>query len=159
MVLLQTMIRFLAYDIYQGTIKPIMRSLAFADKFPNEIKDKRQLQRFLGCLNYVSDFFPHLCQLCAPLYRRLKKNLVPWTEEHIKIVGQVKEKVKSLTCLNVPNLTASMIVNTDASDKGYGGILKQKLESQPNEQLVKFHSGLWLGLQQNYSISKRRFYL
>ena len=60
LVLFQTKIRFLAHDIYQGTIKPIMRSVAFADKFPDEIKDKNQLQRFLGCLNYVSDSFPNL---------------------------------------------------------------------------------------------------
>ena len=77
MVLFQTKIRFLGHDIYQGTIKPILRSLAFADKFPNEIKDKRQSQCFLGCLNYVSDFFPNLRHLCAPLYRRLRKNLIP----------------------------------------------------------------------------------
>ena len=43
MVLYQTKIRFPGHDIYQGTIKPIMRSLAFADKFPDEIKGKRQL--------------------------------------------------------------------------------------------------------------------
>jgi len=33
-----------------------------------------------------------------------------------------------------------MIVETDASGIGYGGILKQKLGSQ-NEQLVRFQSG------------------
>jgi len=47
-----------------------------------------------------------------------------------------------------------MIVETDASDIGYGGILKQKLESQ-NEQLVRFHSGLWHGPQQKYSTMKK----
>ena len=77
MVLFQTKIRFLGHDIYQGTIKPIMRSLAFAVKFPDEIKDKKQLQRFLGCMNYVSDFFPNLRHLWAPLYRRLRKNPIP----------------------------------------------------------------------------------
>jgi len=60
MILFQTKIRFFGHNIYQGTIKPIQRSLAFADKFPNEIKDRKQLQKFLGCLNYVSDFFPKL---------------------------------------------------------------------------------------------------
>ena len=60
MLLFQTKIHFLGHDIFQGSIRPIQRSLAFADKFPDEIKDKKQLQRFLGCLNYVSDFFPHL---------------------------------------------------------------------------------------------------
>ena len=55
--LFQTKIRFLGHDIYKGTIRPIARSIEFADKFPGELKDKTQLQRFLGCLNYVSDFF------------------------------------------------------------------------------------------------------
>ena len=101
MVLFQTKIKFLGHDIYQGTLKPIMRSLAFADKFPDEIKDKKQLQRFSGCLNYVSDFFPNLRHLCVPLYRRLRKNPIPWTSEHTKIVQQVKDKVKSLPCLSL----------------------------------------------------------
>ena len=77
MLLFQTKIRFLGHDIYQGTIKPIQRCLAFADKFLDEIKDRKQLQRFLGCLNYVSDFFPKLRQTCALLYKRLKKNPSP----------------------------------------------------------------------------------
>ena len=111
-----------------------MRSLAFADKFPDEIKDKKQRQRFVGCLNYVSDFFPNLCQVCTPLYRRLRKNSVPWTEEHTSIVRQIKENIKSLPCLGIPIPSAFMIVETDTSDIGYGGILKQKLESQTKEE-------------------------
>jgi len=141
MILFQTKIRFLHHDIYKGTIKPLQRSLAFADKFPDEIKDRRQLQRFLGCLNYVSDFFPKLRQTCAPLYKRLRKNPSPWTDAHSQIVRQIKMHVKSLPCLGIPNPYAFMIVETDASDIGYGGILKQRLESK-KEQLVRFHSGL-----------------
>jgi len=41
LVLFQTKIRFLGHDIYQGTIKPIQRVLAFVDKFPDEIKDRK----------------------------------------------------------------------------------------------------------------------
>jgi len=119
-----------------------MRSLAIVDKFPDEIKDKKQLQRFLGCLNYVSDFFPNLRHLCAPLYKRLRKNRVPWSDMHTQIVRQVKERVKSLPCLNIPNPFVFTIVKTVASDIGYGSILKQKLESQEHEQLVRFHFGL-----------------
>ena len=82
MLLFQTKIRFLGHDIYQGTIKPSQRCLAFADKFSDEIKDRKQLQRFLGCLNYVPDFFPKLGQTCALFYKRLKKNPIPWTDAH-----------------------------------------------------------------------------
>ena len=145
----------MGHDIFRNTIKPIQRSLVFANKFPDEIKDKTQLQRFLGCLNYVSDFFPHLKQLCAPLYRRLRKNPKPWSLEHTHIVKQIKERINSLPCLYLPNPSAFMIVETDASDIGYGGILKQKVESSQAEQLVRYHSGLWVGAQTNYSTIKK----
>jgi len=48
-----------------------------------------------------------------------------------------------------------MIVETDASDIGYGGILKQKISPQDPEQLVRYHSGLWIGGQTNYSTIKK----
>ena len=156
MILFQTKIRFLGHNIFHGTIKPIQRSLAFADKFSNEIKDCRQLQRFLGCLNYVSDFFLKLRQTCAPLYERLSKNPSPWTDAHSQIVQQIKMHVKSLPCLGIPNPHAFMIVETDASDIGYGGILKQRLEAK-KQQLVRFHSGLWHGPQQSIRLLKNKF--
>ena len=60
--LFQTTIRFLGFDIRHGVIKPIDRAIQFADKFPDEILDKTQLQRFLGSLNYISDFYQNLRQ-------------------------------------------------------------------------------------------------
>jgi len=154
LLLFQIKIRFLGHNIYQGTIKPIQRALAFAEKYPDEIKDRKQLQRFLDCLNYVADFFPNLRQTCALLYNRLRKNPKPWTAQHTQIVQQVKQHVKSLPCLGIPHPNAFMIVETDASDIGYGGILKQRLGTQ-KEQLVRFHSGLWHGPQQKYSTIKK----
>ena len=64
--LFQTKIRFSSHHIYQGTITPIQRSIEFADKFLDEIKDKKQLQRFLGSLNYVSNILKDISQLCVP---------------------------------------------------------------------------------------------
>ena len=55
--LFQDKIRFLGHNIYKGTLSPIDRAIQFANKFPDEIKDKNQLQRFFGSLNYVSDYF------------------------------------------------------------------------------------------------------
>jgi len=36
----------------------------------------------------------------------------------------------SLPCLGAPHLSAFMIVETDVSDKRYGGILKQRLNDK-----------------------------
>jgi len=78
----------------------------------------------------VSDFIPKLRQTCALLYKRLKKNPSPWTDAHTQIVHKVKLHVKALPCLGIPHPHAFMIVETDASDIGYGGILKQRTESK-----------------------------
>ena len=116
MVLFKAQIRFLGHDVFQGTIKTIVTSLAFTNKFPNVIKDKKQLQRFLGCLNYIYDFFPKLRQLCAPLYRRPRKSSEPWSDIHNDIVRQIKQKVESLQCLGILHPSAFLIVEIDASD-------------------------------------------
>uniref|UniRef100_A0A251T983 Putative reverse transcriptase domain-containing protein n=1 Tax=Helianthus annuus TaxID=4232 RepID=A0A251T983_HELAN len=153
MSLFQTEIRFLGHNIIQGTIKPINRSLEFSNKFPNEIKDKKQLQRFLGCLNYIQDFFKDLGIICKPLYDRLKKNTKPWTQEHTNIVKYIKDKIKCLPCLHIPHPNAKLIVETDASDLGFGGILKQELNNKEN--LVRYYSGAWNDTQKNYSTIKK----
>ena len=69
--LFQTSVRFLGFDIKHGVIKPIDRAIQFAEKFPNEILEKTQLQRFLGSLNYIYDFYQNLRQQCKPLFDRL----------------------------------------------------------------------------------------
>ena len=50
MALFKTQIRFLGHDMFQGTIKPIVRSLPFAIKFPDIIKDKNSYKDFLVAL-------------------------------------------------------------------------------------------------------------
>jgi hypothetical protein len=58
--LFQTKIRFLGFDISEGQICPIDRAIQFVDKFLDIIIDKTQLQRFLGSLNYIADFYKNL---------------------------------------------------------------------------------------------------
>ena len=149
----QTKIRFLGHHIHQGTITPIQRSIEFADKFHDEIEDKKQLQRLLGSLNYVSNFIQDLSQLCTSLRQRFKKNLVPWNKDHTKIVKIVKSRVKTLPCLALADPDAFKIVEIDSSDIGYGGILKQKIDNQKN--LVRYTSGTWNSARLNYNTIKK----
>ena len=111
------------------------------DRFPNEIQDKTQLQRFLGCVNYIRDFIKYLGTICLPLYDRLKKNPKPWTAGHSREVQSIKSLAKGIPCLSLVDEKAKMIVETDASEKGYSRILKQKINEK--ESLVCFHSGVW----------------
>ena len=75
--LFQTKIKFLGFDISEGQIRSIDRAIQFADKFPDVIIDKTQLQRFLGILNYIADLYKDLQKYCKPLFDRLQNNPPP----------------------------------------------------------------------------------
>ena len=92
--LFQIKIRFLGFEIEQGQIVPIVRSIEFANKFPDEIKDKKQLQRFLGSLNYIHEYYKILAQDSSPLYDRLKKDPPVWSSLHTAAVRTIKQKGK-----------------------------------------------------------------
>lgn len=151
--LFQKEIRFLGHNIKEGTIFPIDRAIQFANKFPNEIKELNQLQRFLGSLNYISDFYKSLAIDAKPLFERLKKNPPPWTNVHTEAVKRIKAKIKEIPCLAIAHPNSFKIVETDASDIGYGGILKQ--EHHGKTTLVRFTSGIWQGARKNYSTVKK----
>ena len=72
------------------------------------------------------------------------------------IVRQIKKYVKWLSCIVIPSSHAFKIVETDASNIGYGGILKQVAKNDTKEQIVRFHSGSWSATQQNYSTIKKK---
>lgn len=61
------------------------------------------------------------------MHERLKKNPRLCTNEHTQIVKQMtKNQIKFLPCSDVADLNNYKIVETDASEIGYGGIIKQK---------------------------------
>ncbi|KAL5810565.1 hypothetical protein ACOSQ4_027133 [Xanthoceras sorbifolium] len=106
------------------------RAIVFAKKFRDEITDKQQLQRFLGSLNYLADFYKDLAKDAKPLFARLKKSPGSWTQDCTKAVHKIKSKAKELPCLAIPHPDAFKIVETDVSELGYGGILKQNLDGK-----------------------------
>jgi len=148
MTIVVTKVRFLGHEKWQGKITPISRNIKFAKKFLDEIKNKTQLQRFLGCLNYVSKFIPKIRIIAKPLFNRLRKNEKPWEKNHTKAVRKIKVLVNNLPC------EATLIVETNASEFGFGGVLKQNLKESP-EQILKYHSRAWNETQKKNSPLKK----
>ena len=60
-----------------------------------------------------------------------------------------------MPCLSLANPKYFKIVKTDASDLGYGGILKQVIPETSKEVLVRFTSGKWNPTQSKYSTIKK----
>ena len=71
------------------------------------------------------DFYPNINIIAKSLHDRLKKNLVPWIDEHTKVIQQIKKHIVEIPCLHLTDPSLPKVVETNASDLGYGGILKQ----------------------------------
>lgn len=85
--------------------------------------------------------------------QRLRKNPPFWNNTHTNAVKNIKAKVKSLPILYVADDSSPKIVESDASDLGWGGILKQGKDDE--EQIIQFSSGTWNPIERNYSIIER----
>ena len=102
-----------------------------------------------------SRFYKRITTSLQTLVSETAKAAKPWTTEHTQIVKEIKRKIQYLPCLSIPNPQAFLIVETDASDLGFGGILKQRLPSSPKESLVRYYSGCWNATQSKYSTIKK----
>jgi hypothetical protein len=99
--LFQTRVCFLGHYICEGAVTPIERSLSFTNKFLDKITNKTQLQRFLGSLNYVLNYYPNISCIAKPLHDRLRKNPVPWSGHHTNLVKQIKQQIQTIPLLHL----------------------------------------------------------
>ncbi|GAV92018.1 LOW QUALITY PROTEIN: hypothetical protein CFOL_v3_35402, partial [Cephalotus follicularis] len=102
--------------IAKKLIRP-SKSILFAENFSDIITDK-QLQRFLGSLNYIRDFILILQHLCIPLYKRLRKTPPLWMDKHTQLIDILNQKfliivdcaaTNSILTKDVKNLVSKQI--------------------------------------------------
>ena len=96
--------------------------------FPDELRTKEMIHKFLFCLNYSSDFIKDLAKERHELQNLLtKKNQTGWSEKHTVIVKRLKDICSDLPKLRLPNENDNLILQTYASDKYWTTIMKTNL--------------------------------
>ena len=101
--------------------------------FPEKLSDRKQLQRFLGILNYAEGFIENVVDLRKPL-RKLpsEKQRFEFTKEHENQIKYIKSK-----CSNFPKLKLSLdnddlILETDSFESTCAAVFKL-LENKKEE--------------------------
>ena len=64
-------------------------------KFSDENLSIKQIQQFLGILNYIRDFIPHISRHTTKLSKLLRKNAPPWGPEQTEAVRCLKQAAKN----------------------------------------------------------------
>lgn len=84
-------VKYLGHIISQNEIKPDPERLMAIDQMgpPNNKKD---LQTFMGVLNFLRAFIPNVAEITAPLRELLRKNVIyKWTEKHTHTFNEIKK--------------------------------------------------------------------
>ena len=96
--------------------------------FPSQIEDKKQLQRFLGFLTHAEEFIPKLAEIRKLLQTKIKKHVKwEWNDKDTKYIDKIKSKITILPQMYIPREEEKLIIETDASQTYWGGILKYHL--------------------------------
>ncbi|OBQ33901.1 MAG: hypothetical protein AN484_26985, partial [Aphanizomenon flos-aquae WA102] len=93
--------------------------------------DIKQLQRYLGMVNFYRRFIPRAAQVLRPLTDLLKGGgkTVEWSAAAENAFLLSKKAVSAAVPLHHPDPSAELSLATDASDSHIGGVLHQKVNN------------------------------
>ena len=153
-------IQFFGEVVSRDGMQPDLRKIITL-KMPAP-KNKKELQAFLGIINYLSKFSPDMAEVCEPL-RKLMLSKATWISD--AVYQQQFEKAKTLIkgemCMRFYNNNKPLYLKTDASGIGLGAALLQLRDNtscQPHMALdntilcpIAFASKSLMGTECRYS--------
>ncbi|PFX26788.1 Retrovirus-related Pol polyprotein [Stylophora pistillata] len=120
-------------------------------------EDKAATRRFIGTINYLSRFCPHLSEIVGPLRELTRLNQAfLWADQHTEAFTKAKDLVAKAPCLRYFDVHSPVVPQVDASDYGLGASLLQPTTSSSNSsdiqwQPVAFSSSSLTPTEQRYA--------
>ncbi|KAH9671210.1 hypothetical protein KPL70_017273 [Citrus sinensis] len=140
-------VEYLGMQIKNGFYQPGPHIAQELLHFPDKDFTKKQVQQFLGIINYIRDFLPHVDQQTSILSALLKKNPISWDSRHTTAVQRLKQIAQNPPQLKIMT-DGKRILQTDASDTSWGALLLEQIDKK--EYLIGHASGHFSPAQQHY---------
>ena len=144
------MVPFFGNVVSDQGILPDPKKVQSIKNWPSP-KSPKELQSFLGAVNYLSKFIPELSSLRSPLQGLIKKDSeYLWTGTHEQAFQKLKNAVCESTLLSYYDKSRPIFIEVDASGQGLGAVLLQgcvsdeelKQASQTDGKYLKFRNKL-----------------
>ncbi|EIE79073.1 hypothetical protein RO3G_03778 [Rhizopus delemar RA 99-880] len=115
----------------------------------------KEIQRFLGLVNYFRKYLPNISEVTAPLDKlRFEGKLDKlWTSEQESAFEKIKALLSSAPLLHHPDLEQPFYVATDASNYSIGAVLYQVIKNET--RYIGFMARSLSSSEKNYSTTKR----
>ena len=161
-VLGATSVDFLGHHITAGGAQPLTSQTAAIENFPqpNTIKE---LQGFLGLINFYRRFIPAAANILLPLTDSLRggssgSTRLKWSPEMSASFNSAKSSLSSITQLAHPCAAAKLVLVVDASATHVGAALQQRRPASGHWEPLRFFSKKLETAQLVYSAFDRELF-
>ncbi|GFN90308.1 Pol polyprotein [Plakobranchus ocellatus] len=121
-------ITFLGHVIDAKGCRPDPRKAEAIKDMP-EPRDTTELRRYLGVVNYLCRYMPHLSTVSKPLNLLLMKDVAwTWGPEQTESFNKIREMLTIAPLLAYFDLSRPTVVEADSSSYGIGGCLLQEFD-------------------------------
>ncbi len=146
-------VKFLGLFISADGLRPDPESLRPIADTP-EPHSTKEVQRFLGCVNYYAQFLPKLAETAEPLRKLTRKNTkFSWNDDCRTSFQALKTSLLEKMRLFIFDPNAETMLTTDASDVGVGAVLSQVQSGQ--EVPISFASHTLSETERRYAANER----
>ena len=146
--LCQSEVSYMGHHLTRDGLRPDPAKVRAIKDVPRP-DNKKAVERFLGCMQYLSRFLPHLSEVAAPLRVLTEQSAIfTWQTQQEEAFQALKTMITTVPVLKFYDLEEATI-QCDASEKGLGATLLQK--GQP----VALISRSLTKAEQNYAQIKK----
>lgn len=146
---LQNNIRYLGYKISEKGLEVDDRKTVCIEKYPVPTNLK-ELQRFIGFVNFYRKYIPEFSRIALPLYKLCKKDTpYVWNEKAQIAFDTLRAKLMKPPVLAYPCFDLPFVVISDASNYAAAAILTNK--SGKEERPIQYFSRTFNDAQTRYS--------
>lgn len=150
----QQKVRFLGHVVSASGISTDPDKTEVVSNWPTPT-DKREIQQFLGLVNYYRRFIKNFASLAKPLQRLTEKNVTfEWNESCQNAFDQLRACLVSAPVLAFPDYSKTFILDTDASENGIGAVLSQG-QDDGSECVIAYASRSLSRQEQRYCVTRR----
>jgi len=125
----KTVVTYLGLIIEQGKIRMDLTKTEAITAWPAPTK-KKELQSFLGFLNFYRRFIRNFAELSLPLTKLTGKAEWTWEQEQQDAFDALKEAITNDPVLALPNGNGKFTIECDASDFATGAVLSQEQDDK-----------------------------
>lgn len=144
-------VKYLGHEFSEDKIEPDRERIKAIEQM-GQPKSKKDLQKFLGVVNYVRSFITNLSELTAPLRELLKKNVIfNWTERQTNAFNLIKQQIVNAPILVPFDTSKEIQIQCDASKDGLGCCILQ------DKKPIAFASRSLSDSERNFSQIEKEF--